>query len=101
MYLYKRLVILAVCLLSITVLISACRGRTEAPRATPPTTPAITQPPSEKVSPANTSTATDEEKLGLHSTKPTGNQKYIVIWADFPDVKRIYPVDTTSNRMGN
>ena len=45
-------------------------------------------------------TATIEEKLGLHASNSTGDKKYIVILADFPDVERQYPVDTTSNRMG-
>jgi len=42
----------------------------------------------------------DETKLGLHATASTGEQKYLVILADFPDVKRIYPVETMSKRMG-
>lgn len=89
----KSFTYLAVCLLSLTVLVSACKGSTEAPKTTPATTPAAV--------PANTPTATVEEKLGLHAMNSTGEKRYIVILADFPDVKRIYPIDTTSNRMGN
>lgn len=157
MYLAEKLLIcLAVCLLSIILLISACQGRIEAPKTTPATTPsaapvttpaitrspatitsstttpattpvttsaitqspakttipaitptsalattpAITRSPTTTTSPVNTPTATIEEKLGLHATGSTGDKKYIVILADFPDVKRLYPVKTTSSRMG-
>lgn len=101
MYLSKKLFILLACLISLTVLIGACRGRIEAPKTTPPTTPPVSQPSTQTVSPSNTQTATVEEKLGLHAINSTGEKRYIVILADFPDVKREYPVDTMSNRMGS
>jgi len=47
-----------------------------------------------------TQTDSIEEKLGLHAKNSTGDKKYIVILADFPDVKRQYPVDASSYRMG-
>ncbi len=97
----KLLIILAVCLLSLSTMIIACQGRNEVPKITPPTAPASTQPPTETVSPATISTATIEEKLGLHAINSTGEKRYIVILADFPDVKRLYPVETISNRMGD
>jgi M6 family metalloprotease-like protein len=102
MYLAKRLfVCLIICLLSLTVLASACQGRIKSPNTTPATTPAVTSPPTKTISPESTTTANIEEKLGLHATNSTGEKKYLVILADFPDVKRQYPVDTISDRMGN
>jgi M6 family metalloprotease-like protein len=102
MYLTKKLFIcLIVCLLSLTVLISACQGRIESPKTTPATTPTVPSQPSTTISPESTTTASIEEKLGLHATDSTGDKKYLVVLADFTDVKRQYPVDTISYRMGD
>lgn len=79
---------LAVCLIALVLVCGACRGRAAAPQAPTQTTPAS--------SPATA----DAAKLGLHATASTGDQRYVVILADFPDVKRQYPVETTSRRMG-
>jgi len=115
----KPFICLAVCLLASIVLTTACQSRNEAPETTPATTsaaapstaPASTRTPTKTTSPANsptatitatatvTPTATTEEKLGLHATGSTGDKRYIVILADFPDAKRLYPVETTSDRM--
>jgi M6 family metalloprotease-like protein len=102
MYFTKKLFIcLIVCLLILTVLTSACYGRINSPKTTPSTIPEVTNPPTDTISPENTATANIEEKLGFHATNSTGEKKYLVILADFPDVKRQYPIATISNRMGN
>lgn len=36
---------------------------------------------------------------GLYTTKATGEQKYIVVFADFPDVKRQYPIKMMTDRI--
>jgi hypothetical protein len=101
----KWSVFLAVCLLFTLVLISACQGAPETTRvSTGTTTHETTSTTSTTSAPSTTSTttspATVEEKLGLHAVDSTGDKKYVVILADFPDVTRLYPVTTMSTRMG-
>ena len=38
-------------------------------------------------------------KLGIHTTQATGEKKYVVILADFPDVERQFPIEKISDRM--
>ena len=71
------------------------------PTLAPAGKPAFTRPPDTITPSLSTPTATVEEKLGLHSSISTGSKKYLVILADFPDVKRAYPIKTTSSRMGD
>jgi M6 family metalloprotease-like protein len=43
--------------------------------------------------------APSDIKQGLHSTQAVGDRRYVVVMADFPDVKRQYPENTMSDRM--
>jgi immune inhibitor A len=86
----NRLVLLLIPLL---LLSGACRGRAAGTDTSPQqTTPAT--------SAAATSAGAAGEKLGLHATGSTGDQEYLVILVDFPGQKRVYPVEATSQRMG-
>jgi immune inhibitor A len=86
MYLTKKLLIfLTLSLLSTIVFVCSCREQTKIPETKTTTT----------------LTGTVEEKLGLHATDSTGDKKYVIILANFPDVKRLYPVETISSRMGD
>jgi M6 family metalloprotease-like protein len=51
--------------------------------------------------PASVGTTETEIKLGLHTTGAVGEKKYVVILADFPDVKRQYSEDIIADRLLN
>lgn len=72
---------LLVCIIFNVLSLSAC-GRQTSPDH-PSTTPATMV----------------DDKLGFHTTKAKGEQKYIVVLVNFPDVKRRYPEKTISDRI--
>ncbi len=81
---------LMVCLAFVLVMVASCGA--PAARPTPPPTPTPSVAPSPTPTPAPTpeplpSGATVQSILGIHTTKAVGEQKVIVIIADFPDVK--------------
>lgn len=79
---YKKVLpVLIVCAVLSVLSLSAC-GRKAAPAATS-TTPATTV----------------GDKLGFHTTKAKGEQKCIVVLANFPDVNRKYPETMLINRI--
>jgi M6 family metalloprotease-like protein len=75
------LLILVVCMVLSAVLLSAC-GRKNSP-VTTPSTPSVSE----------------DAKLGFHTTKAKGEQKYIVVLTDFPDIQRQYSEQTIADRL--
>lgn len=74
--------------------------------ASPPPTEAATltsPPPTETatatIAPTPTEIVDVAARLGFHTTQATGRKKYVVILADFPDVKRQFSTDKLSSRM--
>lgn len=72
---------LLVCLMLGAVLFGACQRSRVAPSEKPATGASV------------------DARLGFHTTKAQGEQKYIVVLADFPDVKRQYPEKTIADRL--
>ena len=51
------------------------------------------------ISPPPVGISDPASKLGIHTTQATGEKKYVVILADFPDVERQFPIEKISDRM--
>src|SRR4030042_1330353 len=91
-----------------TMLLGACQKPEIVPPVgpttpTPQVTPVKPSSPTPQVTPVKPSSPTPgvatEEILGIHTTGATGEERIIVVFADFPDVERQYPVTQIYDRV--
>lgn len=102
LYKFSLLILIVICILSSILFLTACGRR--APSSIGGTTPPLTsKTPSATTttspSTSTTSSASAAAKFGLHTTRAKGEQKYMVVLANFPDVKRQYSEKTISDRI--
>ena len=98
-HLKKSHILSAINLLIVIVLLSACQGGSQTPETTIVTTLSTTSSTFTTVVSATTKAESAEEKLGVHTTNATGEQRFVSVLVNFPDVKRTVGENFIRERM--